>query len=115
MRHFGAVAPPTPFAPSTSAPSSSTRGVTLKDIMAQLQCMDARLNTLSDELCQVNTHVGRIARRQAEMGGYTMPSTPVASADESNGSDSANDDDATAFEDDDDGDASSSGTDKMST
>ena len=30
--------------------------------MAQLKCMDARLDTLSDELCQVNTSVGRIAR-----------------------------------------------------
>ena len=29
--------------------------------MAQLVCMDARLDTLSDELCQVNTRVGRIA------------------------------------------------------
>ena len=79
--------------------------------------MDARLDTLSDELCQVNTRVGHIARCQAEMGGYTMPSTPVASADESNGSDSADDDDddAIAFEDNDDGDASSSGTDEMST
>ena len=51
--------------------------VTLEDIMAQLQCMDARLNTLSDELCQVNTRVGCIAQRQAEMGGYTMSSTPM--------------------------------------
>ena len=52
------------------------------------------------------------------MGSYTMPSTPVASADESDDSDSANDadnDDATASEDDADGDASSSDTDEMST
>ena len=35
--------------------------VTLKDIMAQLQRMDARLDTLNDELYQVNTRVGRIA------------------------------------------------------
>ena len=40
-------------APSTSAPSSSVGGVTLKDIMAQLVCMNAHLDTLSDELCQV--------------------------------------------------------------
>ena len=33
--------------------------------------MDARLDTLSDELCQVNTHVGHIARRQARLGGFT--------------------------------------------
>ena len=43
------------------APSSSTGGVTLKAVMAQLQRMDACLKTLSDELCQVNTRVGRIA------------------------------------------------------
>ena len=54
----------TPFArstPSTSAPSSSAGGVTLEAIMAQLECMDAHLNTLNDELCQVNTCVGCIA------------------------------------------------------
>jgi len=106
-----------------STPSSSTSGVTLEDIMAQLQRMDARLNTLSDELCQVNTCVGHIARRQAKMGSYTMPSTPVASSDESDDFDSANDDvatasdddDATASDDEDDGDASSPSNDEMST
>ena len=49
--------------------------MTLEDIIAQLQRIDARLDTLSDELCQMNTRVGRITRRQAEMGGYTMPFT----------------------------------------
>ena len=53
--------PPASSAPSTSTPSSSMGGVTLEAIMAQLGCMDARLNTFSDELCQVNTRVGRIA------------------------------------------------------
>ena len=48
--------------PSSSAPSSSSGGVTLKAIMAQLQRMDAHLNTLIDELCQVNTRIGRTAR-----------------------------------------------------
>ena len=37
--------------------------VTLGDIMAQLQRMDARLDTLSTELYQVNVCVGRIARQ----------------------------------------------------
>ena len=55
--------PSTSIAPSTSAPSSSAGEMTLQAIMAQLVRMDARLNTLSDELCQVNTRVGRIARR----------------------------------------------------
>ena len=38
-------------APSTSTPSSSAGGVTLEAIMAQLVRKDARLDTLSDELC----------------------------------------------------------------
>ena len=115
LRRSGIAAPPTPSAPSTSTPSSSTSGVTLKDIMAQLQCMDACLDMLSDELCQVNTHVGRIARCQAEMGDYTMPSTTVAFADESDGSDDSDDDDATASDDEDDRDASSPSDDEIST
>ena len=61
LRWCGMAAPPTPSTPSTSTPSSSTSGVTLEDIMVQLQRMDACLDTLSDELCQVNTRVGRIA------------------------------------------------------
>ena len=53
--------PPAHSTPSTFAPSSSMSGMTLVAIMAQLECMDARLDTLNDELCQVNTHVGHIA------------------------------------------------------
>ena len=67
LRHFS-VSYPTKTAtllvssaPSTSTPSSSASGVTLKAVMAQLKCMNSRLDTLSDELCQVNTRVGRIA------------------------------------------------------
>ena len=52
-----------------SAPSSSG-DVSLEDVMAQLQRMDACLDTLSTELYQVNIRVGRIARRQAAMGGF---------------------------------------------
>ena len=44
-------APRTSSAPSTSTPSSSAAGVTFEAIMVQLQCMDACLDTLSDELC----------------------------------------------------------------
>ena len=40
--------------------------VSLGDIMAQLQHMDARLDTLSIELYQVNVCVRRIARRSEE-------------------------------------------------
>ena len=108
------VAPPTPSTPSTSAPSYSMSRVTLKDIMAQLQRMDARLDTFRDELCQVNIRVGCIARCQVEMGGYTMPSTPVAPSDESD-ADDANDDDDADSDVEDDGDASSPNDDEMST
>ena len=43
--------PPASSTPSTSAPLSFVGGVTLEAIMAQLVCMDACLDTLSDELC----------------------------------------------------------------
>ena len=62
--------PPTSTIPSTFGPSSSGGGVTLEAITAQFQCMDARLDALSDELCQVNTRVGRIAQRQVHLGGF---------------------------------------------
>ena len=119
LRRSGTTTSSTPLAPSTSAFFTLAGGVTLDVIMVQLQCMDAHLNTLTDELCQVNTHVGHITRRQAEMDGYTMPSTLVASADKSDGSGSADDaeddDDATASDDEDDGDVISSSADEMST
>ena len=41
--------------PASNTPSSSAGGVTLEAIMAQLVCMDACLDTLNEELCQVNT------------------------------------------------------------
>ena len=55
--------------------------------------MDACLDTLSDELCQVNTHVGRIARRQACLGGFVESPSPEASEDEDNDGDSNDDGD----------------------
>jgi len=59
--------------------------------------MDARLDTLTTELYQVNTHVDRIARRQACLGGFiTSPSpSPEASEDE-NVNDGTNDEDEDA-------------------
>ena len=84
--------------------------------MAQLQCMDARLDTLFTELYQVNVHVGHIARRQAIMGGFSPeaspPPPPVASDSDSEDEDGDDSDDDDAS-DDDDGNASS--TDGMST
>ena len=68
--------------------------------------MDACLDTLSDKLCQVNTHFGCIAQCQAEISGYTMPSTLVAPADKSD-ADDANDED--------EGNASSPSVNEMST
>ena len=44
--------------------------------MAQLQRMDARLDALSTELYQVIVRVGRIAWRQAIMGGFAPEPTP---------------------------------------
>ena len=84
--------------------------------MAQLQCMDARLDTLSTKLYQVNVRVGRITRRQATMGGFALeptPSPPHPVAFDSNTEDDDGDDGDDGDASDDDGDASS--TDKMST
>ena len=71
--------------------------------------MDAHLDILNDELCQVNTRVSRIARWHACLGGFIKsPSpSPKASEDEDNNGDSNNDDD------DGDDDASSPSDDKM--
>ena len=85
--------------------------------MAQLQHMDTRLDTLSMELYQVNVRVGRIARRQATMGGFTPKPTPSPPHPVASDSDAEDDDDDDDGDDDDtsddDGDASS--TDEMST
>ena len=75
--------------------------------MAQLQHMDACLDTLSTKLYQVNVHVGRIARRQAIIGGFAPEASPpppsVTSDSKDEDDDDGDDDDAS---DDDDGDAS---------
>ena len=77
--------------------------------------MDARLDTLSIELYQVNVRVGCIAQWQAIIGGFAPEASPppplIASDFEDQDDDDGDDDDAS--DDDDDGDASS--TDEMST
>ena len=83
--------------------------------MAQLQRMDAHLDTLSIELYQVNVRVGHIAKRQAIMGRFALeasppPPPPMAYDSEDEDNDDGDGDDAL---DDDDGDASS--TDEMFT
>ena len=88
--------------------------VTFGDVMAQLQCMDARLDTFSTELYQVNVHVDCIARRQATKGGFApeaTPSPPSPMASDSKDEDADDGDDDAS--NDDDGDASS--TDEMFT
>ena len=81
--------------------------------MVQLQRMDARLNTLSTELYQVNIRVGCITRWQVTMGGFApepTPSPPHPVASDSDADDDDGDDDDAS---DDDGYASS--TNEMST
>ena len=77
--------------------------------------MNARFDTLSTELYQVNVRVVRIARLQATMGGFApevtpSPPPPMAFDSEDEDADDGDDDDAS---NDDDGDASSA--DEMST
>ena len=79
--------------------------------MAQLQHMDARLDTLSTELYQVNVRVGRIARRQAAMGGFAPEPTPSPPHPIASDFDAEDDDD----DDGDDDDASDGHTDEMFT
>ena len=68
--------------------------------MAQLQHIDARLDTLSTELYQVNVRVGRIARRQATMGGFAPEPTPSPSHPVASNSDAKDDDDDDGDDDD---------------
>ena len=75
--------------------------------MAPFQRMDAHLDTLGDELCQVNTHVSCIAQWQARLGGFMASPSPSPEASE--------DDDGDSDYDDKDEDASSSGDDEMTT
>ena len=76
--------------------------------MVQLQCMDACLDTLTDELCQVNTRVDRIERQQARLGHFTTSPSPSPEA-------STNKDGEDGDGGDDDKDASASSDDEMTT
>ena len=77
--------------------------------MAQLQRMDARLDTFNDELCQVNTRVSRITTQQAHLDGFVASPSPSPEASEDD------DDDFDDDDDDEDGDASSPSDDEIST
>ena len=59
---------------------SSIHLCSLQSMDAQLQSMDACLDTLSDELCQLDTHVGRIAQWQARLGGFIESPSPSLKA-----------------------------------
>ena len=74
-------------------------GVTLEAIMVQLVWMDACLDTLSDELCQVNTH-----------GWFTVASSPPPEA-----SDDQSDDGFGSADDNKDDDDGLPSDDEMST
>ena len=111
LRQSSTAAPPLPLAPYTSAPFTATGGVTLDAIMAQLQRMDAFLDTLSTKLYQVNTRVGHITRWQPCLGGFVeSPSPPPEAFEAFEVNDDFDDDD-----DDEDRDVSSSNTGEMST
>ena len=84
--------------------------------MAQLQRMDASLDTLSTKLYQVNVRVSRIARRQATMGGFAPEPTPSPPHLVASDSDAEDDDDYDGDDDDaSDADGDTSSIDEMST
>ena len=77
--------------------------------------MDARLDTLSDELCQVNTHVCRIAWWQACLGGFVESLSPSLEAFEDEDDDGDSDDNDDDEDEDEDEDANSPSDDEMTT
>ena len=87
---------------SSSAPPSGVEA-SLTTIMDQLQLMRANfgscLDHLSDEMCQMNTKIGRIARHQSRLGGFAPSPTPKPV--EVSSSDGGDDDDTSSSEIDD--------------
>ena len=84
--------------------------------MAQLQRMDAYLDTLFTELYQVNVRVDCITRRHATMGSFApkaSPPPPPVDSDSDSEDEDDDDGDNDDASDDDDGDAIS--TDEIST
>ena len=68
--------------------------------MVQLHCMDARLDTFNDELCQMNTCVSHIARQQAHLGGFVeSPSPSLEASEDKDNNGYSNDDDEDENED----------------
>ena len=83
--------------------------------MVQLQHMDARLDTFSTKLYQVNVHIGRIARRQASIGGFAPKATPSPPPPVASDSEDEDDDDGDDYDTSDDADGDANSTDEMST
>ena len=74
--------------------------------MAQFQRMDARLDTLTTKLYQVNTRVSCITPRQAHLLGFVESPSPSPQASKDKDYDGG-------FDDDNDNDASSSSDEEM--
>ena len=99
------VAPASRPSSSSAPPSSSRAEVSLIAIMDQLQLMHAdfgsHLNHLSDEICKMNTKIGRIAHYQSRLGGF-VPSTLEPTEESSlDGGDADDNDDASSSKTDD--------------
>ena len=78
--------------------------------------MDAFLDTLSDELCQVNTRVDHIVWWQARLGGFTTSPSPFLKASEDeDAADGDYDDEDEDKDEDEDEDASSFSDEEMTT
>ena len=91
---------------SFAPPPSSRAEVSLAAIIDQFQLIRANfgrhLDHLSDEMCQMNTKIGRITRLQTCLGGFALSPTPKPTEESSlDGGDDDDDDDAFGFETDD--------------
>jgi len=69
----------------------------------QHMCADfaSRLDHLSDEMCQMNTKISRIAHRQSRLGGFAPSPSPEYAEESSSSNCGDDDDDASSSEYDD--------------
>ena len=95
--------PPTP--PSSAPSFSSKVNASLIAILDKLQHMRANfgscLDHISNEMCQMNTKIGRIAHRQSHLGGFVPSPSPNPSVESSNNEDYDSDDSSSTTHDDD--------------
>ena len=59
----------------------------------------SRLDHLSDEMCQMNTKIGRIDRRQSRFGGFAPPSLDPSEESSDGGDDKSDDASGSASDD----------------